>query len=203
MAISATEWIQRDILDLTERDRAAVLDWLRTGSRHALYARHATDSEIGRRSPESVGPAPTPTPNPYRQLEFGTPTLGGEPMAKIAVLGGWVAVKRDGRRAEACISFKNAASVTATRVLFEFPLSDQSGVEVGALKLDRRGTFSPGIDIRSWPDMASWQQYNHRGYAENCTNTELGVAAFPLLKAHYATYRILRVEYANGTSWVP
>jgi len=148
-------------------------------------------------------PRPTPTPNPYRRLEFGTPTLGGEPVAKIAVLGGWAAVKRDGRRAQACISFKNEASVAATRVLFEFPLTDQSGEKVAVLKLDRQGTFSPGIDIRSWPDMASWQHYSHRGYAENCTSTEVGVAALPLLKAHYATYQILHVEYANGTSWVP
>jgi hypothetical protein len=148
-------------------------------------------------------PTPTPTPNPYRSLEFGTPTLGGEPAGKLAVYDGWVAVRRDGRGAQACVSFKNEASVTATRVLFEFPILDHSGTEVTVMKLDRRGTFSPGIDIRSWNSMAQWQKFNHRLYAENCTSVDVGVAALPLLKARFATYHILRVEYADGTSWIP
>jgi hypothetical protein len=151
----------------------------------------------------SPSPRPTPSPNPYRSLKFGTPAIGAEPVGKILVLGGWVAVKRDGHGAHACVSFKNEGSVTATRVLFEFPLADAGGREVGMLKLDRRGTFSPGIDIRGWSSLQSWQSGSNRGYDENCTGLNLGVAAFPLFSAHYATYRILRVEYADGTNWVP
>jgi len=148
-------------------------------------------------------PKPTPTPNPYRALKFGTPTIGAEPIGKIAVLGGWVAVKRDGHGAHACISFRNDASVSATRVLFEFPMMDHAGAQVGKLTLDRRGTFSPGVDINGWSSLESWQRGSNRGYDENCTGLSLGVAAFPLLQARFATYKILRVEYADGTGWTP
>jgi hypothetical protein len=154
------------------------------------------------RSP-SPSPSPTPTPNPYRSLKFGTPTLGAEPAGKILVLDGWVAVKRDGHGAHACVSFKNEGSVTATRVLFEFPLMDHGGMQVAKLTLDRNGTFSPGIDIRGWSSLDAWQRGSNRGYDENCTGLRVGVAAFPLLGARLATYRILRVDYADGTSWTP
>ncbi len=151
----------------------------------------------------SPQPTPKPTPNPYRKLEFGTPTLGGGTSGNIAVLGGWVAVKRDGRGARACISFKNEGSITATRLLVLFPMMNRAGEQIAEVKLDRRGTFSPGIDIMGWHDLASWQSGSNRGYDENCQTLSLGVAAFPLLQARYATYRILRVDYADGTTWPP
>ncbi len=110
-------------------------------------------------------------------------------------------VKRDGRGAHACISFKNSDSRTATRVLFQFPISDEAGVELAQLELDRRGTFSPGTDINGWGSVASWQGSSNRRYDENCTGVSAGFAALPLLAARFAMYRILRVEYANGTSW--
>lgn len=189
---------------LDEPDRQALLTFLRGGGRSALHARGATDSQIGSRNPANVPPptpAPTPTPNPYRSLEFGSPTLGGATSGKITVLGGWAAVKRDGRGARACISFKNTDSRTATRVLFQFPISNQAGAVLAKLELDRRGTFSPGIDIHSWGSLEGWQQTQHRGYEENCTSISEGVAALPLLTARFATYHIARVEYADGTSW--
>jgi hypothetical protein len=191
---------------LDAADRQAMLSFLRGGGRSALYARGATDSQIGSRNPANVPPAtpaPTPTPNPYRSLEFGSPTVGGATAGKIAVLGGWAAVKRDGRGVRACVSFKNTDSRTATRVLFHFPISNEAGAVLTTLELDRRGTFSPGIDIHSWGSMESWQQTQHRGYDENCASLSEGVAALPLLTARYATYCILRVEYADGTSWTP
>jgi hypothetical protein len=200
--------VEFDILrTLDEPDRHAMLVFLRGGGRSALYARGATDADIGSRRPVNVGPAtpaPTPTPNPYRSLEFGSPTIGGAPVGNVVVFGGWAAVKRDGRGAHACISFKNADSRTATRVLFQFPISDDAGAALAQLELDRRGTFSPGIDIHGWGSLASWQGgTGNRAYSENCTGVSTGVAALPLLAARFVTYRILRVEYADGTSWTP
>ncbi|HET6275080.1 MAG TPA: hypothetical protein VFE16_03980 [Candidatus Cybelea sp.] len=151
----------------------------------------------------SPSPSPKPTPNPWRQLEFGTPTLGGAPSGHIAVLGGWVAVKRDGRQAHACISFKNESSVTATRVVIDFIITSRERDQTATLKLDRRGTFSPGVDINGWSSMQNWQSGSNRRYDENCTGTSVAVAAFPLLSARLATYTILRVEYADGTEWQP
>jgi hypothetical protein len=199
--------VEFDILrTLDEPDRHAMLVFLRGGGRSALYARGATDANIGSRKPVNVAPAtpaPTPTPNPYRSLEFGSPTIGGAPAGNIVIFGGWAAVKRDGRGARACISFKNTDSRTATRVLFQFPISDDAGAALAQLELDRRGTFSPGIDIHGWPSMAGWQSSQNRGYDENCTGVSSGVPALPLLAARFATYRILRVEYADGTFWTP
>jgi hypothetical protein len=151
----------------------------------------------------SAMPTPTPTPNPYRTLKFGTETLMAQPAGHIKVLGGWVAVRRDGHGARACVSFKNEGSVAATAVLFEFPIMDHDGAQVAKLTLDRSGTFSPGIDIMGWQSLEGWQSGSHRGYDENCTSLNVAVAAFPLLSARFATYRILRVEYADGTSWTP
>ncbi|HEX3459241.1 MAG TPA: hypothetical protein VHR97_14935 [Candidatus Baltobacteraceae bacterium] len=108
--------------------------------------------------------SPTATPNPYRALHFGTPTLGGEPSGGIAVSNGWVAVLRDGRGAHACISFKNEGSLTATRLLVEFPIMNHDGERVATLTLDRRGTFSPNVEIHGWSDLAAWQSCTHRGY---------------------------------------
>ena len=200
---TSEEWVEIAILDLNQPDRQAVLDWLRGNGRAALYARGASDSDIGNRRPANAGAAPTATPNPYRSLEFGSPTLNDAPAGNIAVFGGWAAVKRDGRAAHACISFKNVNARTATRLLVEFPISDDAGAELGKLELDRRGTFSPNIDIHGWDTMNNWQKGNNRGYDENCTGISSGMAALPLLAARFATYRILRVDYADGTSWTP
>lgn len=152
----------------------------------------------------SPRPSPSPTPNPYRTIELASPTLGGKPQGKIELLGGWAAVKRDGKAAVVCVSFKNRAAVAATRVVFEFSIVGRSDATVGTLELDRSGTFSPGIDINGWSSLADWQSgLGHRGYNDNCKVINSGVAASPLLSARYVTYAITRVEYADGTSWAP
>jgi hypothetical protein len=125
------------------------------------------------------------------------------PAGHIRVLGGWAAVRRDARGAIACVSFENAGTLTATRVVFEFPMVDYEGSRVGALRLDRRGTFSPGVGIYTFSSLVDWQQRQNHGYQQNCTDLSLGVPAFPLFAARFATYHIARVEYANGTVWTP
>lgn len=150
----------------------------------------------------SPSPSPRPTPNPYRQLDFASPTLSAQPQGRIAVTGGWAAVKRDGKGAVVCLSFKNEASVAATRVAFEFSITDRSGANVADLELDRKGTFSPGVAIEGWQSLSDWQGgVGHRGYGENCKTYSSGVAAFPLLSARYVTYHVRAVEYADGHSW--
>lgn len=201
--IFADQKAEADILALGQADRAAVLQWLRGNGRSALYDRGATDAQIGNRRPAS-GPVSTPTPNPWRALEFGSPTVGGAPIGNIVVTGGWAAVKRDGRGAAACISFKNTGPREATRVLMEIPIVDDAGTQLAALPLDRHGTFSSGIDINGWSDASGWQAgVGHRGFNDNCTSISTAVPALPLLAARFATYHLLRVEYADGTFWTP
>ncbi|HEV3089965.1 MAG TPA: hypothetical protein VGX91_00830 [Candidatus Cybelea sp.] len=194
------EQVQSQILELRYNGQHAIVGWLQTGNRSALYALGATDAQIGSRSPSSVASA---TPNPYRSLEFGTATLGGKPAGNIEVFAGWAAVKRDSRGAHVCVSFKNVGTIAATRVLFSFPLMNEADEQVAKLELDRRGTFSPGIAIHGWSSLSAWQSGSNRGYDENCTGLALGVAAFPLRSALLASYRILRVEYADGSQWMP
>ncbi len=149
-------------------------------------------------------PSPRPTPNPYRGIEFASASLSNRPAGKIDLVGGWAAVRRDGKGAVVCVTFKNVAEVTATHVVFEFSLAGRSGASLGELELDRRGTFSPGTEIAGWRSLSEWQGgVGHRGYNDNCTVINRGVAATPLLAAHYVTYEVTRVEYADGTDWTP
>jgi hypothetical protein len=151
----------------------------------------------------SPSPSPRPTPNPYRNLKFGTATLETSATGNVELLDGWVAVRRDGRGWHACVSFKNRDARTATSVLFEFPLVDRNGEVLERLRFDRRGTFTTGIDIRGWSSLEAWQSGSNRGYDENCDGKSLSMAAFSLMQARMATYRVLRVDYSDGTSWTP
>lgn len=147
-------------------------------------------------------PRATPSPNPYREIQLASPTLENRPQGKIALLRGWAAVKRDGHGAVVCVSFKNEAAVAATRVVFEFSIFGRSDEALDELELDRRGTFSPGIDINGWDSLSNWQSgIGHRGYNENCKVVNSSVAARSLLSARSITYRVTRIDYADGSSW--
>ncbi len=195
---------QGDILNLQKDDRYAVLYWLRGSGRSALYARGVTDGQIGSRDPRR-GPAPTPTPNPWRNVPLATASLDGNVQGNITVIGGFAAVKRDGRGAIACVSFTNVAPKVANEVLFEFPLMSDSGVELGKLSLDRKGEFSPNVAIHSFGQLGDWQggSIGPRDRIANCAQRELGTAALPILEARLAGYRVVRVNYDDGTSWTP
>ena len=147
-------------------------------------------------------PAASPTPNPYREIPLASQSLESKPQGRIALLGGWAAVKRDGQGAVVCVSFKNEAAVAATRVVFQFTILGRSGNELGNLELDRSGTFSPGVEINGWQSLRDWQGgVGHRGYGDNCKVFSGTVAALPLLSAHTVTYQLSRVEFSDGTSW--
>jgi hypothetical protein len=146
-------------------------------------------------------PQPTATPNPYRTLRFAAESLA-PPGGPIVVLDGWGAAKRDGKSVVVCVSFKNTRSVAATRIVFDFPLTNRNGDTVETLHLDRRGTFSSGIDIRGWSNLEAWQSaVGHRGFADNCVIRQAGIAALSLLNAHFIGYRVEHVEFADGSVW--
>ena len=200
------EQAEAQILNLGSDDRQAMLWWLRGNGRSALYARGATDDQIGplRSGVDSgAAPAATPTPNPWRDLKLASATLGGStPASNIVVLGGFAAAKVDGTSVKACVSFKNVAPLAAVRVLFRFPLLNAGGDVVGALQLDRKGIFSPNVEIASYGSMSDAQGFgSNRNFADNCTTITNGVAAVPILTARYATYRVTHVEYADGSVW--
>ncbi len=206
------ELAEAQILNLGGDDRQAVLWWLQGNGRSALYARGATEDQIGPPRPGvdiGTGPFPTPTPSVWRELRFVSntlpDTLSAATTGNIAILGGFAAAKRDGTSAMACVSFKNVAPQTATRIVFRFPLIDANSNELGALTLDRRGTFSSNVAIMTYPSFSDWVQNNtlNRSYADNCTTIVGGIAAVPILTARLATYRLTRVEYADGSVWTP
>jgi hypothetical protein len=191
--------VEQQISDLEWSDRSAVMNWLTGSGRSGLYARGASDREIGSRRP---GEGPQATPNPYRLLNFASPSLNDAPVGHIQVLGGFAAVKNDGKSAVVCVSFKNLSPKTAVRVVFDFPLMGPGGATLATLHLDRSGTFSPNVDINGWNELRDWQSgVGHRGLNDNCATIDRNVAATPLLRAASATYGVTRVEYANGTVW--
>jgi hypothetical protein len=193
---------QSDILALADKDRQAVLWWLQGNGRSALYARGASDYQIGpRRAPADK--SATPAPAAWRQITLATATLNGDVQGPIQILGGFAAVKRDGTAAIACVSFKNVSKITARRVVVDFPLLDAQGSTVGTLTLDRNGEFSPGTVIASYADFSTWQQggIGPRGYADNCIQKTLATAALPILQARTAGYNVRRVEFDDGSSW--
>ncbi len=198
------EQAETQILSLPGDDRQAVLWWLQGNGRSALYARGATDDMIG---PLRAGVDSGATPAPalqWRDLRLASPTLGATGSgAQIVLLNGFAAAMLDGRRAVACVSFKNVAPQAATRVIFIFTLLNSDGRTGGELTLDRQGTFSPNIGIMSYDSYSDWVSHQsiNRGYAQNCATVSNGVAAVPILTARYVTYRVTRVEYVDGSSW--
>jgi len=193
------------ILALPSNDRYAILQWLRGNGRSALYSLGVSDNYIGPRRPGADYPNATPTPDPYRQLQFATDSLDGNTGAQpgnIQILGGFAAARRDGTAILACVGFQNNAPQAATLVRFAFPIKDANGNTVATLVLDRKGTFSTGIGIHTFQSYGDWKNGQmNRGYNENCVTRKTGVAAMPILEARFATYTVTRVEYADGSSW--
>jgi hypothetical protein len=205
---TALDQAKSAILSLGDKDRQAVLLWLQGSGRSALYARGASDYQIGSpRAPADQGatPTPSPTPGPWREIPLASATLEGGVEGQIQILGGFAGVKRDGTAAIACVSFKNVSPMTARRVVFEFPLIDAQGNALGILTLDRRGEFSSNVDIMTYAAFSDWNNgtIGPRGRADNCIQRTLATAAIPLLQARSASYRVVRVEYDGGSTWTP
>jgi len=205
---SSIEAAENNIIWLHPANRDPVLAWLRGHGRSALHRLGLSDAEIGpRRSavdgggvPIAVGP-----PNPWRALKLASASLQPAASGDIRVLRGFAAAKNDGTGAAACVSFRNVGTKVANRVLFQFPLVNDEGTELGVLTLDRKGTFSPNVDIVGYDDTGdlAGNTIGHGGRADNCAILSSGVAAMPILAARFASYRVTRVEYTDGSSWTP
>lgn len=196
---------ENDILQLGQKDQQAVLWWLQGNGRSGLYARGASDYLIGPPRPLVDGPAPTPTPGPWRNIPLATATLNGNVQGNIQIIGGFAGARRDGTSAIACVSFTNLAPKTANRIVFTFTLSNAAGVSLGTLTLDRRGEFSPNIPILTFDNFDAWIQgsIGPRGRIDNCIQQTLGTAALPILQARVAGYAVSEVDYDDGTTWSP
>ncbi len=146
-------------------------------------------------------PEPTPSPDPWRNLPLAEASQSGN----VEVTGAFAAARRDGRGAVACVSFKNLSPKVATEIIFEFPLLNAQGVELGKLTLDRKGEFSPQIQVTSFERLMDWQEGapGPRTRIENCTERESQALGAAVLEARLAGYRVVRVRYDDGTTWPP
>jgi len=199
---------ENNILALHPANRDPILSWLRGHGRSALYALLLTDADVGpRRAGVDGGQIVPPAVaiSPWRELTLATGTLGAQSAGDIQIVAGFAAAKKDGTGATACITFRNLSAKNANRIVVEFPLMNADAAELGVLTLDRRGTFSPNIDIAGYATIAdlSGNTIGPRGRSDNCASLSTGVAAIPILSARYASYRLTRVEYTDGTVWTP
>lgn len=197
-AMTQVDKVKNNILALQAADRDAVLAWLRGRGPGELYTRGILSSQLRQGSRSSFE-------EQFRELKFASETLQPPSSGDIRVLRGSAIARRSGTQAKVCVTFKNVGTKIATRVVFEFVLLNADGGEEGVMTLDRRGTFSPNVDIVG-PDYFNNKSLTitgPRSMEDNCASVSSEVPAVPILSAQFASYRITRVEYADGTSWVP
>jgi hypothetical protein len=141
--------------------------------------------------------------SPYRPVEFLNPKHA-KPQGDIQVIDGWGAIKRNSKGAIFCLSFRNNAELTATRVVFELPIVGASGATVAKVELDTHGTFPTGTVIPTWENLAQWRaQAGDPKNNENCKILSTPASVFPVMFAHAFSYRVVRIEYANGHVLTP
>jgi hypothetical protein len=147
--------------------------------------------------------AATPSSPAYRYLSFVTVALR-RPYAPIEYFDVWTAMSNSSNVGYTCLSFKNASNVTVTRVLFALSLMDQNGHVVDTGHIDRKGTFSPNVEIHGWHSIAEWSSgQGHHGYKDNCTKWSPDDQAQALAYPHVRSYNLHaeRIDYADGTTW--
>ena len=145
----------------------------------------------------------TPAPPSYFYLGGRGYVSGGAPIAQIS---SFAAIWNDGTGGLSCITFKNTGIVTATRVVFYWSLGKNTEDIEDEGTLDRRGEFSPDVEIHGWHSVAERQSgQGHRDYSKNCMGWKPDNAAqaraYPYLRRYGIS--IKRVEYADGTTWPP
>lgn len=147
-------------------------------------------------------PAATATPKPYWYLRWASPK---GPPAPIDYVDAWTAVKRDGTAGWTCLSFKNTAGVAATQVYFSFLILNRDHDVIDSGHLDRKGTFSPGVEIHGYHNVAEWaERVGPRAYRDNCVSWDPEGEPRALqsyLHGFYYTIRVKRIEYADGSTW--
>jgi len=142
-----------------------------------------------------------PPPPQYFYLSGRGYVSGGAPIAQIS---SFTAIWDDGTSGLSCITFKNTSSVTATRVVFNWPLGRNTEDTEDEGTLDRRGEFSPNVEIQGWHSVAERDSgQGHRDYSENCVrwrpDNAAQARAYPYLRRYGISVK--RVEYADGTTF--
>ena len=201
------EHVEVQIAALQRADRDALIAWLRGQGRGRLYARNASDADIG--------PCKRPIDNAacsdsqhggaasnVRSLHFALGTGASPVESGIEIEGGFAAVTKDGLTEVHCLSFKNVAAKTATSVTFGYRLLSKESETLDSGSDTRSGTFSPGITIAGPSDYGAYKSATgHRGLQDNCWATTTKVARMAALQAAYLTARVSAVTFADGSSW--
>lgn len=204
------ERAEADILKLRRRDRDAVIFWLQSHGRQQLYDRGVSDAQIGpRRFPIDTFVSAAATPNPaaaWHQLPFVAGTLGGVPLAPIAITGGLSMVKNDATAEVHCVSFKNTDIKTAISITFAYRFLDANRAALAALTSVRTGAFSTNVAIDGPTTFATYLSAGTpgtpRSLADNCWRDDNGTATLALLlQARYFEFRVAIVTYADGSQW--
>lgn len=193
---------EADIFSLENADRRAVMSWLQGKGRTALYAQGVTDEQIGPKY-RLVSPAEAAALNVWRGLPLVNAASDGRVQGRLQISSGFAAAKRDGTGFVACVSFKNISPLTVTRIVVDFPLLSAGDQALGDVVIDRRGEFAPNVPVPGYASLVEWQQNASglRSHAENCVERQFATPALPVLQARLASYRVVRVEYADGTVW--
>lgn len=143
----------------------------------------------------------TPTPYPWRYIGWSSEKIERSP---IHVVSGWAAVKLDGMWVTGCVSFKNTSSMVAKAIRFEFPLENHNEHVEMTVNLNRNGTFSPDIGIYGYDSLDEvFKRPGHHDYIKNCWGEKFDTShdIAKVSKVRYFTYRVARIEFADGTEW--
>jgi hypothetical protein len=191
---------QRDVLNLGRDDRVATLYWLAGLGRSQLYARGVADWQIGSRDPSGAAAA-SPTPNPWRSVPLASTVLGGDVQRNVSIKSAFAAVTTDGSSFIACFSFRNMAPQVAKEIDISIPLFGGNGQQLGTIQFVRTGTFSPNIDINSYPSLAAWQggTVGPASRMDGCVRKTYGTPQLALLQLSYASYTVSNVVYAGSS----
>lgn len=145
---------------------------------------------------------PAATPNPWRYIEWSSDTK--RRTSPLDVFHGFAAVKRDGTWVTGCFSFENTSRVVAKEIRFTFLLENRNGEIVDKVPFVRKGTFSPNVEIHGYGNLSEMlNRVGHRDYIDNCWANKDGSeeAILRLSRVQYYTYRIERIDFADGTEW--
>ncbi|MDQ2818428.1 MAG: hypothetical protein M3T49_09535 [Candidatus Eremiobacteraeota bacterium] len=203
------EVAEAQVWALGRRDRDAVLSWLRSNGRGALYGRGATDTMIGPPRPFiDIGYAPSApaSTSDWRKVPFVAGTMGGSSPGHIAIRSGWSMIKRDATSEVHCVSFTNTSPKTATEINFTYEFVDASNNVLTSLNSVRSGTFTPSIEISGPADYGQYLKVQQgqlmpRTLLDNCWSFSSGTAELPLLNARYIEFGVSRVNYSDGSMW--
>jgi hypothetical protein len=227
MVLSALDQAEVDTLDLPPADRSAVLAWLSSGKRAALYARGLDDADIGPcialiESKRCSANASTALPAGAAQAgPSGVPSKGGAPVANMVfprfeiespsgaqsgarITAGFAAMRiGDSGEEIHCISYANTASKAIAAVTFTYRVLTATGGVLTAGSDIASLTLAPGGVITAPADWAAYLAAAGPGPPSSCwTHPGLLSAAEARATAAVAI-SVSAVAYDDGSHWPP